>query len=104
MKIWIKLIIVGITIFFAGVFYAVSQGEGTVLLSDGMKISWIGLFLIFLGVATGVGISIYGIWRSNQTRKQEIKKEDMEIIQSYGQQMSEIVTSEQNLETKLDCS
>jgi len=62
------------------------------------------IFLIFLGVATGVGISIYGIWRSNQTRKQEIKKEDMEIIQSYGQQMSEIVTSEQNLETKLDCS
>jgi len=53
MKIWIKLIIAGIIIFFAGVFYGASQGEGMVLRSGFIPMT-IGFVLILLGGSVGI--------------------------------------------------
>lgn len=61
-------------------------------------------YLLAIGVIIGVFATAYGIWRSQKTRNEELKKEDMEVIQKYGEQLAEIQNAEGELETKLDCS
>jgi len=53
LKIWIKLIIFGIMIFFAGVFYITVMG-GSVISSPGMIISLIGVILMVVGILSGL--------------------------------------------------
>ena len=48
MKIWINVIIAGIVLFFAGIFYIISTGRGFDSL-DGMTISIIGAILMVIG-------------------------------------------------------
>lgn len=59
-----------------------------------------------IGVGIGLGIlaTLYGIYRTEKTRREEIKKEDLELIHNYGNKLSEIVESERHLSTKLDCT
>ena len=54
MKIWIKVIIVGIIIFFGGVFYVTAQVGNIAANSEGMLISFGGMLLIGVGVFAGI--------------------------------------------------
>ncbi|TAK26609.1 MAG: hypothetical protein EPO37_01455 [Nitrosarchaeum sp.] len=53
MKIWLKVVIVGVIIFFAGVFYSASLG-GLMKAPQGMIISVIGVILMAVGILTGL--------------------------------------------------
>ncbi len=53
LKIWIKLIIAGIILFFVGVFYITATG-GPTIASPGMIISLIGVILVVVGVLSGI--------------------------------------------------
>jgi len=54
LKIWLKVIIVGVVIFFVGVFYITAQGGNIATNSEGMLISSVGFFLIIIGVVAGI--------------------------------------------------
>jgi len=58
LKIWIKLIIVGVVIFFVGVFYITAQGGNIATSSEGMLISFGGFFLIIIGAVAGIARGI----------------------------------------------
>ena len=53
MKIWIKVIIVGIIIFFVGVFYTTAMG-GLKTGSGGFVIATVGIILVVVGVLSGL--------------------------------------------------
>jgi len=59
---------------------------------------------IAYGIITGVIATAFGIAWTVKTRRDERKKEDLELIQNFGNQLSEITREEETLETKLDCS
>ena len=48
------MIIVGVIIFFAGVFYITAQGGNIAANSEGMLISFGGIFLIGVGIFAGI--------------------------------------------------
>lgn len=60
--------------------------------------------LIIYGVIIGAVATIFGIIWTVWERRKTNKKEDVELIQQYGAQLSEIMNSESSLETKIDCS
>ena len=53
LKIWIKLIIAGIVLFFAGIVYIIAMG-GLRTGSEGMIISYAGIVLTVIGVVAGI--------------------------------------------------
>ena len=59
---------------------------------------------IAVGIIGGLVATAFGIGWTIKTRSEEREKEDLELIQNYGNQLSEITIEEENLETKLDCS
>jgi len=60
--------------------------------------------LIVLGVLVGIIATVFGtIWTIKQ-RKAEMQREDLAITQQYGQELSQIMDSERDLKTKLECS
>ena len=59
---------------------------------------------IAYGIITGIVATAFGILWTVWQRRNERKKEDLEIIQTYSGQISEIMNEEQNLETKLQCT
>ena len=82
-------------------------GEGTVLEGKECKKSSLDigqLEAIAVGIIGGLIATAFGILWTIKTRREEREKEDLEIIQNYGNQISEITTEEKNLETQLDCS
>ncbi|MDH3611265.1 MAG: hypothetical protein OEM79_05830 [Nitrosopumilus sp.] len=59
---------------------------------------------IALGIVAGLVVTGFGIFWTIKTRSDEKKREDLDLIQNYGNKLSEINQEEQNLETQLDCS
>ena len=60
---------------------------------------WVGI-----GIITATGVAIVGIFITLQDRKNENKKRNVELIQKYGTDLTEIMKQEANLKTRLDCS
>ncbi len=60
--------------------------------------------LIGIGIVAGIVISFFAIRNAARERREQKKKEDLEIIQNYGNQLSEINNVEKELSTKLDCA
>jgi hypothetical protein len=54
MKIWIKLIIFGIILFFVGVVYITATGGSIANSSEGMLISFGGAILVAVGILSGL--------------------------------------------------
>ncbi|MDX1372595.1 MAG: hypothetical protein R3321_08990, partial [Nitrososphaeraceae archaeon] len=61
-------------------------------------------FWIGVGIVAGIILSVWAIWNSAKERKDQINKENLEVIQNYGNQISDIVKREKELDTKLDCA
>ncbi len=58
LKIWVKVIIVGIIVFFVGPVYITAVGGSIASNSEGMLISMGGILLVVVGVAAGVSRGI----------------------------------------------
>ena len=81
-------------------------GEGTKLVKE-QCVTDTGpseLDLLILGVVAGIIVAGAGLLFTWDQRRKEQNKADLEIIQNYGNQISEITKEENNLVTKLDCS
>ena len=61
-------------------------------------------FWVGVGIVAGIILSWWAIRNAAKERKDQINKENLEIIQNYGNQISEIVKGEKELDTKLDCA
>jgi len=81
-------------------------GEGTTLQGTTCEksVDFGQLEAIAAGIIGGLLATAFGIGWTIKTRREEREKEDLEIIQNYGNQISEIVNEEKSLETQLDCS
>lgn len=85
-------------------------GEGTTqndkneCVTESEKVDWGQIEYIAVGIITGVGATVFGIMWTIIAHRAERKKEDLELIQEYGNQISEITQVEGELETQLDCS
>ena len=60
--------------------------------------------LIGIGIVAGIVISFFAIRNAARDRKEQINRENLEVIQNYGNQLSEINNDEKELSTKLDCA
>lgn len=58
---------------------------------------------IAYGIITGVGATAFGIAWTVKQRRNEAKKEDMELIQKYGEELTNVINTEKDLTTKFDC-
>jgi len=54
LKIWIKLILAGVILFFVGVVYITAMGGSIANSSEGMIISFVGGILIAVGILAGL--------------------------------------------------
>lgn len=59
---------------------------------------------IATGIVAGVGATVFGIIWTIVQRIKDNKREDLEFIQNYGDQLAEINSKEDELSTKLDCA
>jgi len=78
--------------------------DGDKCVEDSKGVDFGQIEAIAVGIIGGLVATAFGIWWTVKTRKEERTKEDLEIIQNYGNQLSEITQEEEDLETKLDCS
>lgn len=64
----------------------------------------VNLFAVAIGAIAAAAATAAAIFDSIQNRMAESKKRNLELIQSYDQQLNEILNQEKNLKTKLDCT
>lgn len=84
-------------------------GEGTIVTKTGTcieewRFGFGQLEAIGIGILVGLGATLFGVGWTIKLRHDEKKREDLDLIQSYGDKLSEINYEEKNLETKLDCA
>ena len=91
----------------------VACGEGTTINDKGtactaIQAGWADnlgeIEFIAGGIITGVFATAFGIGWTVIQRRNEAKREDLEFIQTYGDQLAEINSKEDELSTKLDCA
>ena len=76
------------------------EPSGNVLDVIGVEIE----IAIAIGVIAGIVATIFGIFWTIHQGSLERKKEDLELIQKYGEELTNIVNTEIDLATKLDCT
>jgi hypothetical protein len=78
--------------------------DGTSCIPDSPIVDLGQIEVIAGGIFAGIVATAFGIFWTVYQRGKEKDKEDLELTQNYGEQLSNIMDSERDLKTKLECS